>query len=141
MGLFKKLYKKNDVGPHEATQEKISRPAKQEVDTLTPAEQEKIKAEVCEAVGQFFAQIDKALQVWNGPEAGELMDNAIIQLKSALDKYGHSKKLRGVISLAESLAYDTDWAVRLKSSSSGNADFIEYLKDYKDKYKKRCKNR
>ncbi|MFA6222141.1 MAG: hypothetical protein WC647_07485 [Desulfomonilaceae bacterium] len=138
VGTLQKASQKRDVGSHDTAQKKIAAPAKQDIDTLTPAEQEKIKAEVCEAVGQFFAQIDKALQMFDGSEAGAFMDKAVTQLQSTIDKYGQSKRLSKVISLAENLAYDTDWAVRLKSSSSGNADFIEYLNDYKEKYKKRC---
>lgn len=138
VATLQKATQKQVVASPQSVQEKVSGPAKQAIDTLTPAEQEKIKAEVCEAVGQFFAQIEKALRMSDGSETEEFMNKAIAQLKSTIDKYGQSNRLRNVISLAEDLAYDTDWAVRLRSSSSGNSDFIEYLKDYKDKYKKRC---
>lgn len=138
VATLQKTAQKQVVASSQSAKEKVSGPAKQDIDTLTPAEQEKIKAEVCEAVGQFFAQIEKALRMSDGSETEAFMDHAIAQLKSTIDKYGQSKRLRNVISLAEDLAYDTDWAVRLKSSSSGNSDFIEYLKDYRDKYKKRC---
>ncbi|MFH0959783.1 MAG: hypothetical protein V1897_13885 [Pseudomonadota bacterium] len=138
VGTLQKATQKRDSERKETDQEKISRPTGREIDTLTPAEQERIKAEACYAVGQFFVQIDKALQMADNSEAELLMDKAVEQLKSTIEKYGQSKKLSNIISLADDLAYDTDWAVRLRSSSSGNADFIEYLRDYKDKYQKRC---
>ena len=138
VGTFEKAKQKRDVGSHETTQEKIPPPAKQDIDNLTPAEHAKIKAEVCKAVGHFFEQIDEALQLLDGNKAGELMDHAVNQLQSTIDKYGKGKRLRNLINLANDLAYDTDWAVRLKSSTSGNEDFIQTIKDYKDKYKKRC---
>lgn len=138
VGTLQKATQKRDSERKENDQEKISRPTGREIDTLTPAEQERIKAEACDAVGQFFVQIDKALQMADNSEAESLMDKAVEQLKSTIEKYGQSKKLSNIISLADDLAYDTDWAVRLRSSSSGNADFIEYLRDYKDKYQKRC---
>ena len=138
VATLQKATQKQVVASPQRVQEKVSGPAKQDIDTLTLAEQEKIKAEVCEAVGEFFSQIEKALRMSDGSETEEFMDKAVAKLKSTIEKYGQSNRLKNVISLAEDLAYDTDWAVRLRSSSSGNSDFIEYLKDYKDKYKKRC---
>jgi hypothetical protein len=133
---LQKATKKTDVTSQKTTQEKISRPAKQDIDNLSVPEQGKIKAEVCEAVGQFFVQVDKALKMPDSSEAKVLMEKAGAQLESTVGKYGQGKKLNSVISLAEDLAYEI-----YQSSRSGNADFIKNLPEYKDRYKKTCGTR
>jgi hypothetical protein len=138
IATLKKAALKQHVSSQDVTQEKISRPNNLSVDSLPPAEQEKIKAEICDALGHFFAQIDKALKMPDSSEAEKFMSKSIAQLKSTVDKYGPSDRLRSLMSLAEGLAWDTYTAVETRNSVYGNADFLNYIKEYKGKYAKRC---
>ena len=136
--LKKVILKQSNVVPDVSKNQTPPQP-KRSIDTLPPAEQEKIKAEVCRSVGQFFDQIDRALNMGDASEAQNVMNKAIAELNSELDKYRKNDKLRKVMNLAEALAWDTYVAVQNRDSVSGNADFISYIKDKKDKYKERCR--
>lgn len=108
---------------------------------LSPAEQEKVKAKICQRIGQFFEQIDKALNMSDPSKAGQSMRKSVAQLNAELDSYGQSAKIRDLMSLAEALAWDTYVAVENRNSITGNAEFINYIKGYKERYEKRCLNR
>ncbi len=137
--LRKEILRKSiaaDTAPKETTTAPAASPAR----TLTPAEQAKIKVEVCQSLGQFFDQIDKALNMPNASDAGRLMRKAIAKLNAETEKYNRAEKIRDIMSLAEGLAWDTYVAVQNSNSVAGNTDFINYIKDYKAKYKKRCQD-
>jgi|GEM_PF-736959 hypothetical protein len=136
---LKKIVLKQSNAIPEISKNQTPPQPKRSIDTLPPAEQEKIKAEVCQSVGQFFDQIDRALNMADASEAQSVMNKAIAQLNVELDKYRKNDKLRNVMSLAEALAWDTYVAVENRDSVSGNSDFINYIKDKKDKYKERCR--
>jgi hypothetical protein len=137
LSLQKVILKQSNVVPEISKNQTPPQP-KQSIDTLPPAEQEKIKAEVCQSVGQFFDQIDRALNMGDASEAQNVMNKAIAQLNLELDKYSKNDKLRSVMNLAEALAWDTYVAVQNRDSVAGNSDFISYIRDKKNKYKERC---
>jgi hypothetical protein len=138
IATLKKAALNQHVLSESITQDNISRPKNLSIDTLPPAEQEKIKAEICDALGLFFAQIEKALKMADSSEAEKFMSKAIAQLKSTIDKYGPSDRLRNLLSLADGLAWDTYTAVETRNSVYGNADFLNYIREYKTKYENRC---
>ncbi|MGC8660706.1 MAG: hypothetical protein ACP5U1_16705 [Desulfomonilaceae bacterium] len=106
--------------------------------TLSAAEQEKAKAQICQQIGTFFDQIDDALKMSDPSRTGRAMRKAVAQLNSELRSYGQSQKIRELQSLAEALAWDTYVAVENRNSVAGNADFLNYIKGYKERYEKRC---
>ena len=140
MESLRKVILKQSIAADKAPKETTTAPATPPAPTLTPAEQEKIKVDVCQSLGQFFDQIDKALNMPNASDAGRLMRKAIAELNAETEKYGRTEKIRDIMSLAEGLAWDTYVAVQNRNSVAGNTDFINYINDYKTKYKKRCLN-
>ena len=137
---LRKVILRKSIAADKAPKETTTAPATPPAQTLTPAEQERIKVEVCQSLGQFFDQIDKALNMPNASDAGRLMRKAIAELNAETEKYGRTEKIRDIMSLAEGLAWDTYVAVQNRNSVAGNSDFINYINDYKTKYKKRCLN-
>jgi hypothetical protein len=104
----------------------------------SPVEDGKIKAQVCQAVGHFFGQIDRALKMSDGDAAEEFMRKAVAQLNSELDRYSTYGQVRHILTLAEGLAWDTYTAVEARYITVGNTDFIQAIEDYRKRYKTVC---
>jgi len=102
---------------------------------------DKVKGLVCDAVGQFFDQIDKALRMSDGDSAEDSMRKAVATLNHELGKYRSYPQVRHILTLAESLAWDTYTAVEARYGTVGNADFMRAIEDYRKRYKAICKTR
>ncbi len=138
VAILKKLLPRHALSPIEAQQSKASTKPAVNVEPLSSTEKEKIKAEVCADVGLFFDQVDKALKMSDDSAAEKAMNKAVARLHASLDRHIPDESLRKIMDLAEAIAWDTYSAVQFRYGSAGNADFIETLKDAKEKYKRRC---
>lgn len=106
--------------------------------TLSPEEQEKAKTEVCSSLGRFFDQIDRALKMPDPAQAESYLRESIVKLNTDIDKYRQIEEIREIKNLAEGLAWDTYVAVENRNSVYGNAEFLNYINTWRNKFHKRC---
>jgi hypothetical protein len=98
----------------------------------------KIKAQVCQAVGHFFGQIDQALKMSDGEAADEFMRKALAQFNSEVDRYSTYGQVRHILLVADGLALCAYDAVATRHGIEGNTDFIRVINDHRKRYNNVC---
>lgn len=126
------------LAPDRKAPEKVS-PKEEEAVKKTPApDEEQLTKIICQAVGRFFGEAEKALRARNASTATSEMKKALHKLNSSLHGYSGTHRVSKLLKIYEGLAWDTYTAVQLRQSVAGNEDFLKVLRKHKQRYIDTC---
>ncbi|MDQ7785112.1 MAG: hypothetical protein RDU20_19660 [Desulfomonilaceae bacterium] len=109
-----------------------------EVRKPSPEDERQITEIACRAVGQFFEEAESALRSRDSSAARTKMNDALGKLTSALSDYSRTHRVTKLLSIYDGLAWNTYTAVQLRQSITGNQDFLDKLRQHKQKYIETC---
>jgi hypothetical protein len=104
-------------------------------------DEEQMTKVICQAVGEFFQEVDTVMRGGDSLAAKEGMRKAAQKLNSKLQRYSGTHRASKLLNIYEGLAWDTYTAVELRQSVAGNEDFIRVLGQHRQKYLDTCPKR
>jgi hypothetical protein len=93
---------------------------------------------ICRSVGKFFGEAEAILRANASSSAEEKMNQAFQNMNSELREYRNAHRVKKLLDIYESLAWDTYVAVNLRHSVQGSEEFAVVLQKHKRKYMETC---